>query len=103
MTAAPFPAPDATFTEIAAWKRQYDGQEARTVCECGHMRAQHDGPDRGRRCNARGCDCKIFDDAPHEAPRVEYGPSLMCNACQRVRVRVGKPFCSGCLLSRLAG
>lgn len=33
----------------------------------------------------------------HEAPPVENGPSLMCNACGEVRVKLFTPFCKGCL------
>lgn len=36
-------------------------------------------------------------EPPHEAPPVENGPSLMCNACQLVRVKLFTPFCKGCL------
>ena len=43
------------------------------------------------------------DNAPppepdHEAPAVENGPSLMCNACGVVRVSSFTPFCRKCLL-----
>lgn len=34
---------------------------------------------------------------PHEAPEVQNGPSLMCNACGIVRVRMFTPFCKGCM------
>lgn len=33
----------------------------------------------------------------HEAPPVQNGPSLMCNACGKVRVKLFTPFCKGCL------
>lgn len=36
-------------------------------------------------------------EPPHEAPEVENGPSLMCNACGIVRVGMYTPFCKGCL------
>lgn len=32
----------------------------------------------------------------HEAPEVENGPSLMCNACGKVRVTLLTPFCKKC-------
>ncbi len=41
------------------------------------------------------------DEPAHEAPPVENGPSLMCNACGLVRVGMFTPFCKGC--TRLAG
>ena len=33
----------------------------------------------------------------HEAPPVENGPSLMCNACGKVRVGAWTPFCKTCV------
>ncbi len=33
----------------------------------------------------------------HEAPPVENGPSLMCNACGKVRVGLWTPFCKTCV------
>jgi hypothetical protein len=33
----------------------------------------------------------------HEAPPVENGPSLVCNACGIVRVALATPFCKVCL------
>lgn len=33
----------------------------------------------------------------HEAPPVENGPSLVCNACGVVRVKLFTPFCKGCM------
>ncbi len=90
---APFPPPNATAAEVAAWKREHDSAEARALCDCGDMRARHDGSG----CLVEGCDCEGFDDAPHEAPRVSNGPSLVCNACQKVRVGLSTPFCKGCL------
>jgi hypothetical protein len=35
-------------------------------------------------------------EPPHEAPPMANGPSLMCNACQQVRVKLFTPFCKGC-------
>jgi hypothetical protein len=34
----------------------------------------------------------------HEAPPVENGPSILCNACGVIRVRLGKPICAGCMV-----
>lgn len=39
----------------------------------------------------------------HEAPPVENGPSLVCNACGVVRVKMTTPFCRGCLAAIAAG
>jgi hypothetical protein len=36
------------------------------------------------------------ESIPHEAPLVENGPSLVCNACSIVRVGFLTPFCKGC-------
>lgn len=33
----------------------------------------------------------------HEAPAVENGPSLVCNACGVIRVPLFKPFCKKCM------
>jgi hypothetical protein len=38
----------------------------------------------------------------HEAPPVANGPSLVCNACGIVRVRLFSPFCKGCLKGMVA-
>jgi hypothetical protein len=38
----------------------------------------------------------------HEAPPVDNGPSLVCNACGVVRVPLFKPFCEGCTREMLA-
>jgi hypothetical protein len=35
-------------------------------------------------------------DIPHEAPLVENGPSIVCCACEVVRIGIGSPFCKGC-------
>lgn len=55
MTTLVFPGPDATRAEIDAWYK------ANTPAS-----NQSDG-------------------VPHEAPKVENGPSLVCNACDVVR------------------
>lgn len=61
-----FPGPDATHAEVDAW-----------------YKANTPAPDQS-------------DDIPHEAPEVENGPSLVCNACGVVRVALTTPFCKGC-------
>lgn len=66
-----FPPPDATREEVAAWIKER-GVSKPTSC----MRAE---------------------EVPHEAPPVANGPSLMCNACGKVRVSMIKPFCNGCM------
>lgn len=43
----------------------------------------------------------ITENAPppepeHEAPEVENGPSIVCNACGVIRVSLFTPFCKGC-------
>lgn len=61
-----FPGPDATRAEIDAW-----------------YKANTPAPPQS-------------DGIPHEAPKVENGPSLVCNACGVVRVSLFTPFCKGC-------
>jgi hypothetical protein len=39
----------------------------------------------------------------HEAPEIEGGPSIVCNACGLVRVSMLSPFCKGCLSMLAAG
>lgn len=40
----------------------------------------------------------VSENAPpaHEAPEVENGPSIVCNACGVIRVSLFTPFCKGC-------
>ena len=39
-----------------------------------------------------------LDDPEHEAPPIENGPSLMCNACGVVRINIFNGlFCKGCM------
>ena len=33
----------------------------------------------------------------HEAPPMQGGPSPMCNACGKIRIRLQDVFCKGCL------
>ncbi len=35
-------------------------------------------------------------EPPHEAPEIQGGPQLVCNACGVVRVGLFSPFCKGC-------
>jgi len=37
------------------------------------------------------------DEIQHEAPEVENGPSIVCNACGVVRVALDTPFCKSCM------
>lgn len=39
----------------------------------------------------------------HEAPEVEGGPSIVCNACSLVRVSTLSPFCRSCRSMLAAG
>ncbi len=66
-----FPSPNATREEVAAWLKEHGA--------------------------APRPSCIQSEDPPHEAPPVENGPSLMCNACGKVRVSMLKPFCNGCM------
>lgn len=72
---ATFPPPDATREEVTTWRRE-NGVIKKAEGEGGEVR--------------------------HEAPAVENGPSLMCNACGLVRVSMIKPFCNGCMRTMAA-
>ncbi len=62
-----YPPQDATREQIAAWIKEHGPKPA------------------------------LAEGVPHEAPRVENGPSIVCNACEVVRVPITKPFCNGCM------
>lgn len=77
-TAFPFPGPDATREEIDAFYASVKAAEAAKAL------SEYAETIEGK-------------TIPHEAPRVENGPSLVCSACGIVRVGLGTPFCKGCL------
>jgi hypothetical protein len=76
-----FPPPDATREEVAAFFAKHAPMQVHPD-NAGPYGAVVD-PRTGR-------------EIPHEAPVVDGGPSLVCNACGLVRVGLGSPFCSGC-------
>ena len=68
---ATFPPPNATRKEVDVWVKEHGATEPPLYLSVGNV--------------------------PHEAPPVENGPSLVCNACGVVRVSMNKPFCNGCM------
>jgi hypothetical protein len=91
-----FPPPDATRAEIDAWYRKHDPTMDDPCYTCGHERRGHgvDAGDPG--CDCHDCKCDGFEAIEHEAPKVLNGPSLVCNACGKVRVCLNTPFCKRC-------
>ena len=93
-------------------------------CQCGHLTNERMGYEPDARIaretpgphqrawpdpNARRAEVEAFlaihmptPGPPHEAPPVENGPSLVCNACGVVRVSMLTPFCKSCLASLAA-
>lgn len=64
-----WPGPDATMAEIDAFYAAHKPEPPYGLAENGQ---------------------------PHEAPQVENGPSIVCNACQKVRIPITVAFCKTC-------
>lgn len=88
----PFPHPDATMAEIAAWFLANDPRWSEVCAWCDHARRDH--LPASRKAGSGACD----EFTEHEAPPMENGPSIVCNACGKVRINMFvAPFCKRCL------